>query len=105
MGRPVLIGYMGIEEQAEDWSDWTGVITGPANPEGANLFWEKPIPMIEKRAYDTLKAQNEILLKGLEAECICIPKSVYPDNRICDAHRAINAALAVAQHDNQKDGK
>ena len=57
--RPVLTGYMIIEEHADDYSDWSGHITGPVNPKGANLAWEDPIPMIEKSAYDKLRKALE----------------------------------------------
>lgn len=59
--RPILSGYMILEEWAEDYSDWSGAITGPVNPRGANLAWTDPIPMIETRAHDKVKRQRDIL--------------------------------------------
>lgn len=50
--RPILTGFMVLDGYADDYSDWDGTITGPANPKGANLYWHDPIPMIEKRAFD-----------------------------------------------------
>lgn len=57
--RPILIGYVALESWAEDYSDWDGHITGPVNPKGANLAWQNPIEMIEKRAYDAALARAE----------------------------------------------
>lgn len=57
--RPVLIGYVALEEWAEDFSDWSGYITGPDNPVGANLAWQDPIQMIEMKAYDALRAERD----------------------------------------------
>jgi hypothetical protein len=53
--RPILKGYMALEDYADDYSDWSGHITGPSDPTGANLHWLDPIPMIEQRAYDELQ--------------------------------------------------
>jgi len=61
-----LIGYMILEDYAEDMSDWSGQITGPQDPTGANLAWESPIKMIECSAYDALKAENEHLREAME---------------------------------------
>lgn len=55
-----LIGYMVLEDWAEDYSQWDGSIAFP-DPEGANLHWVNTIPMIEKAAFDELKAENERL--------------------------------------------
>ncbi len=51
-----LIGYMIFETWTEDYSHWSGVISFP-DPTGANLAWESPIAMIDKSAYDKLKAE------------------------------------------------
>lgn len=53
-----LIGWMIFEECCEDMSQWDGVISYP-DPTGANLAWEAPIKMIEKSAYDALKAEQQ----------------------------------------------
>lgn len=55
-----LVGYMILEDYCEDMSHWSGMITGPTNPAGANLAWENPIKMIEHCAYDSqvLATQN-----------------------------------------------
>ena len=66
MQRPILSGYMALEGWADDYSEWDGAITGPANPEGANKFWESPIPMIETRALDSLRDENERIKAELE---------------------------------------
>lgn len=67
--RPILTGYMALYEWAEDYSHWDGEITGPTNPQGANRFWEDPIVMIEKRAYDRLhKALGKIRAHGWDSE-------------------------------------
>jgi len=79
--REPLVGYMIFEDWLEDMSDWSGQITGPGDPTGANLAWESPIKMIEHSAYDTLRSQlelerkaNRVLLEGLKLcrheECI-----------------------------------
>lgn len=57
--RPILLGYVALESWAEDFSEWDGIITGPHNPKGANLAWQDPIEMIEKRAYDEAFARAE----------------------------------------------
>lgn len=57
-----LIGYVVIDDYTEDMSDWSGAIAYP-NPEGANLFWEKPEPFIQKSAFDAIKKENEELQK------------------------------------------
>ena len=49
-----LIGFVVIEEYAEDFSHWDGAIAYP-DPTGANLAWENPIPFIEKSFYDQLQ--------------------------------------------------
>ena len=50
-----LIGYMILEDYCEDMSDWSGVITGPQDPTGANLAWESPIKMIEYSAFEEMR--------------------------------------------------
>ena len=58
MDELVLVGFMAIEDHAEDYSNWSGHIAYP-NPEGANLAWEKPIKMIQYSAYENLKSEIE----------------------------------------------
>lgn len=71
--RPILKGYMVLDEWAEDYSHWDGNISYP-NPEGANLYWSgELIPMIEQRAYDTLRTEADKLaaaIVGLQIDAI-----------------------------------
>lgn len=65
--RKPLVGYMIMEDYAEDYSHWNGVIGFP-DPTGANLAWESPVAMIEKSAYDALKAERDRLLDREKGE-------------------------------------
>jgi hypothetical protein len=58
-GRKPRIGYVSWheEEEGED-GFFSGEITGPQNPRGANLAWIDPVPFIEKFAYDELAREN-----------------------------------------------
>lgn len=60
--REPLIGFMVVEDYTEDMSDWSGQITFP-DPTGANLYWEKPIKMIEYSAFE--KMQEAQFVPGL----------------------------------------
>lgn len=64
-----LIGYVSIESESRDAKtneilDWTGYITGPENPKGANLAWLDPIEMIETKALKQLEAKYERLVEA-----------------------------------------
>lgn len=76
MDRPILSGYMALESWAEDFSEWDGAITGPINPQGANRFWEDPIPMIEKRAYDRIYSALEALTNAALAGLKPLPSQI-----------------------------
>ena len=53
-----LIGYVVIEDYEEGMGHWDGSIAYP-NPEGANLYWQKPEPFIQKSAFDALQSELE----------------------------------------------
>lgn len=72
--RKPRIGYVSFHEEEEGEDGYfSGEITGPNDPTGANLAWLKPVPFIEKFAYDNtqkeiakLKAKLEIAKGALE---------------------------------------
>ena len=90
--RPILEGFMVLDGWAEDYSDWDGVITGPANPKGANLYWHNPIPMIERRAYDSLRARVAELESENHVLSVQISRYEWDDKRVKELE-AENAKL------------
>lgn len=94
--RDPLIGYMVIEDYAEDYSQWDGLIAYP-DPEGANLYWQKTIKMIEHSAYLAIQAENEKLKQanlklreGLEFYADGTNyEAIYEDDEM-DLHRIID---------------
>lgn len=64
------IGYVAYEDEEEgEDGEWSGYITGPSDPTGANLAWQNPTPFIEKRAYDALAEKVKRLEALLEDVC------------------------------------
>jgi hypothetical protein len=92
--REPLIGYMIFEDHCDDMSDWSGVITGPQDPTGANLAWESPIKMISYDAYEKLAAQNKQLDERDEELCEEIARLTSE----LESYRKINDDDAHAIH-------
>jgi hypothetical protein len=57
-----------------------------------NLNSKRVFPMTAKVGYPVHVIEYEafaILAKALKKECICIPDSEFPENRICDACKVL----------------
>lgn len=84
--RAPLVGYMILEDWCDDMSDWSGMITGPQDPTGANLAWENPTKMIEFKAYESEKARADRIYNVLRDE-------IQEASRVLDILTGENEAL------------
>lgn len=98
--REPLVGYMIFEDWLEDMSDWSGQITGPGDPTGANLAWESPIKMIEHSAYESLRSQLDVAVKALDEIDRDLGGGVSLAAREC--HRIARKALKQIKEMGQK---
>lgn len=56
---PPRVGFVSFTDEEEGENGFfSGEITGPADPHGANLAWLNPTPFIEKFAYDDLLSER-----------------------------------------------
>lgn len=90
--REPLIGWMILEDHCEDMSDWSGVISFP-DPTGANLAWENPTKMIEHRAFEKLRKENERLRADNAIHIETIAGTFARNCKFADENEALRAAL------------
>ncbi len=98
--REPLVGWMILEDHADDLSHWDGVIAFP-NPTGANLAWESPTKMIEFSAFEAEKKRADKWEKiaqrngGAYEDCV---------KERCELKAEVERLKEVIKHDTDKIG-